>query len=78
MDWQPIETAPEDGTPVLAWNKEYGARETKSVTYGPGSPGFEKGYADRWWTWDEPRANWAFRWNPTHWMPLPAPPKSVP
>ena len=72
--WQPIETAPKDGTPILGWSIEYGARETRSDTYTPGSPGFAQGLTDRWWYWEEPKHNWASRWNPTHWQPLPAPP----
>lgn len=72
--WLPIETAPKDGTPILGWSIEYGARETRSDTYTPGSPGFAQGLTDRWWYWEEPKHNWASRWNPTHWQPLPAPP----
>ena len=69
-----IENAPRDGTHILGWSAEYGARETWSNTYEAGSPGFAEGRADRWWVWEEPIHNWASRWNPTHWMPLPAPP----
>lgn len=76
--WQPIETAPTDGTPVLGWNAEYGARETRSVTYTPGSPGFEAGRTDRWWRWSEPKNSWLMAWDPTHWMPLPPPPEVKP
>ena len=74
--WRPIETAPQDGTPILAWNAEYGARETRSITYTPGSPGFAEGLTDRWWQWDEPKNNWSLKWQPTHWMPLPEPPNA--
>ena len=69
--WQPIETAPKDGTRILAWNSEYGARETKSETYREGSIGFSEGRTDRWWEWLEPQNNWSLKWSPTHWMPLP-------
>ncbi len=58
--WQPISTAPKDKTRVLLFGGGY----------------METGYYD-----DSPRIgpypNW--RWpialNPTHWMPLPNPPK---
>lgn len=73
-EWQTIDTAPKDGTKILAWNSEYGARETKSETYGEGSIGFSEGRTDRWWQWLEPKNNWSLKWSPTHWMPLPAPP----
>lgn len=72
--WRPISEAPQDGTPILAWNAEYGARETRSVTYTPGSPGFAEGLTDRWWQWEEPKNNWSLKWQPTHWMPLPSAP----
>ncbi len=74
VGWQPIETAPKDGTTVLAWNFEFGSKETRNITYTPGSPGFEAGLKDRWWEWLEPKNGWALKWKPTHWMPLPAPP----
>jgi hypothetical protein len=59
MTWQPIETAPRDGTTVLAWCDE----------------------------WKHARTAWAYesdQWQaappsifqPTHWMPLPAPPEA--
>lgn len=58
MEWQPIETAPKDGTFVLA--------------YRPCDPYFEPMYFnDGIWHWfdgDSPS------FQPTHWMPLPDPP----
>lgn len=74
----PIETAPQDGTFILGWNKDYGWRETQSVTFQPGSPGYAQGRTDRWWTWDEPKKGWAFHWEPTHWLPLPPSPVKTP
>lgn len=71
-EWQPIETAPRDGTPILGWNSTFGARETKSITYLPGSPGHADGRTDRWWNWEEMHR--VTRWHPTHWMPLPEAP----
>jgi hypothetical protein len=71
MEWQPIETAPKDGTRVLAfWPNIFGhgnATQTESW-FGPRA-------AD----WGEACWQSAFEWDdghntPTHWMPLPAPP----
>lgn len=69
-EWQPIETAPKDGTEVDVW-----------VADGTGG-----GYriADAYWC--ASRERWRFNgqihdiaWtdDPTHWMPLPSPPLSL-
>lgn len=75
MDWQPIETAPKDGVPILAWG----------YMHDDGGPWF----ADRrsfmgempnwhvlfykdgtgWVGWLDGSVD-----GPTHWMPLPPPP----
>lgn len=71
--WQPIETAPKDGTPILIWQ--------------PGNPKHNFGAADDnryaigyWRTW-EPNGGWGNRNQQTvistHWMPLPQPPKEA-
>ena len=76
--WQPIETAPKDGTSILSRNDEYGIRETYWRFYGEGSPAkglFDKGHGPSGaWNWSEPQNHWASSWKPTHWMPLPAAP----
>lgn len=56
MEWQPIETAPKDGTHVLGWCRHWG-RDVHEVYYWTG--------LNRWQT----------TMQPTHWMPLPDPPK---
>ena len=57
-EWQPIETAPNDGTEILTIDGKY-----CSVRYwGMGEDG-----DDAW----QPRIRGSF---PTHWMPLPEPP----
>lgn len=64
MTWQPIETAPKDGTEVLVFGPRQDGTYLAAYQY------------DDWWVagpWDE-------RWTellspPTHWMPLPAPPE---
>lgn len=67
MEWQPIETAPKDGTPILVCRVGYQAQQVAAV------------YWD--WTFSR-RYPWQFLtiadghakgW-PTHWMPLPPPP----
>ncbi len=61
MEWQPIETAPRDATHVLG----YADGEMTTVywtTWGGWSLVAPGGYAEE----DD--------WEPTHWMPLPAPP----
>ena len=61
-DWQPIETAPKDGTAVLG--------------YDP-SDGYLCIYVVRWreGEWREAAGEEYGRWRPTHWMPLPSPPR---
>lgn len=65
--WQPIETAPHDGTSFMAgWFD------------GPSNPGCNmrpiKRYMGAWW---ESNEDYKVR-TPTHWMPLPTPPKEQP
>ncbi|WP_019573403.1 hypothetical protein [Curvibacter lanceolatus] len=81
--WQPIETAPKDGTSIIGWHAKYGARETKMNFYGEGSQGYAdhmagKGPLECGWDWSEPKNGWGFSWEPTHWRPLPPPPKEAP
>lgn len=73
MKWRPIETAPRDGTAILIAGGTYSydiyADETfNSVTiaywYGNHWRGEDRQAHDEWYTHD-----------PTHWMPLPEPPK---
>jgi|DEB0MinimDraft_3_1074331.scaffolds.fasta_scaffold139672_2 hypothetical protein len=75
MEWQPIETAPKDGTRVLAyWPDVYEINAATQVEswYGPWAPWGSK---EMLLTWQS-----AFEWadgdnSPTHWMPLPNPPQ---
>ena len=59
MKWQTIETAPKDGKDILLYDASF----DKGILLG--------GWLDRWW-WVEGGQITA---NPTHWMPLPNPPK---
>lgn len=67
-DWQPIETAPMDATPVLLWQN--GRRIT-----GRWMPRFY-GEVLRWdmGNWQSSDGFDLFYQPPTHWMPLPEPP----
>lgn len=61
--WQPIATAPKDGTLILCAGE----------FCGPGDWVMKMGY------WSEAEEGWCLfggSWKPTHWMPLPAPPKT--
>ena len=71
--WQPIETAPRDGTEILMtngvnvssgqWFSEYGG--TYDQEGAPNGDGCDDGWSD-WSGGMQP--------DPTHWMPLPSPP----
>ena len=60
MTWQPIDTAPKDGTPILGFMPSYyrGKGGMSVVLYMDG----------KWFD------NTAFETNPSHWQPLPPPP----
>ncbi len=63
-EWQPIETAPKDGTQIIAWGENIGHIVTEYAPFN--------GTDWVWVTLDGPDYHVsAF----THWMPLPAPPK---
>jgi len=68
MEWQPIETAPKDGTPVLGYADGGIATVTwiQSTTYGA--------WAGSWGLLLPGTDSENLMWWPTHWMPLPAPP----
>lgn len=79
MNWQPIDTAPKDGTEILGWG------ECAGEINGPhGVPC--KALIE----WRGGRTDWAgYEWSvnggdhystwmkPTHWFPLPPPPSEV-
>lgn len=62
MNWQPIETAPKDGTRILVYRKLERGYEHRRV-------GVDLFVNDNW------RKSRLFM-PPTHWMPLPKPPQS--
>jgi hypothetical protein len=67
MMWQPIETAPRDGTAVLCFRLLDGKPEIKTAYWRPDREAFG-GEA------------WSYfpSYPPTHWMPLPEPPEKGP
>ena len=66
--WMPIETAPKDGAWVLVWSAEEGV-EMRLWHEGRGAfTGWHDAYSVR----EDPCKDNTV--NPTHWMPLPAPP----
>ena len=70
-DWQPIETAPKDGTNILAWpcSDGWGDEYFPYVVQWVDANEYHEGM------WRE-AAGEKYDWfNPTHWMPLPEPPK---
>src|SRR5690606_22522039 len=62
--WMPIESAPKDGTLILAYQESSGGTGVVSWANSPG---------DGVWLIDAYGAGWMY---PTHWMPLPQPPKT--
>lgn len=76
LKWEPIETAPKDGREVLMIAKRAGVSGSFLVGhYMPGGhciedhPPIDAG----WYFWNGCMFDWTS--NPTHWMPLPEPPK---
>jgi hypothetical protein len=68
MNWQPIETAPKDGRIILGWQGNKGRWQGRGIHEVRWS---NDGYIDGWFCiYDEDEQT-----NPSHWMPLPEPPK---
>ena len=78
MEWQPIETAPKDGTNILAWNYNPNYLVNPYIAWF----GVDLNEADdrkkEWLTGDGDdfsTGHYFTPCQPTHWMPLPEPPK---
>ena len=73
--WQTIETAPKDGTEILAYRRDAGVftclftSEAKQL-----GPDYYADDEDRWFTVGGEDINDDM---PTHWQPLPAPPRTL-
>lgn len=81
MEWQPIKTAPKDGTIIDLWHKEF-HRQTDCMWGLPHHTCGEAGrYCDSEWHgakrgWVDTTFNdFVVDGTLTHWMPLPEPPK---
>lgn len=75
-EWQPIETAPKDGTPVLLCsteNEQY--RVFCPCEWIKAGEISEDGF---WLWWQAGPAYLVEVSSPAHWMPLPTPPKDTP
>lgn len=74
MEWQPIATAPKDGTNVLLWCHDYRKIEIGSFRVDGGfSDNEEPLWLDN--SYDDFSCGYAsVPLEPTHWMPLPAAP----
>lgn len=74
MEWQPIETAPRDGTQVLLFGKQ-DPHEMVNFTGPLIFSGYHDVVDDAWCstgtTWQGPF------YTATHWMPLPPPPAAT-
>jgi len=65
--WQPIETAPKDGTRIWGWFPH--RQECFALSWA-----FNEYDEDVNWTLDDEESACRTHGKPTHWMPLPAPP----
>ena len=67
-DWRDIETAPRDGTQILAFARDqYGLKYYGVAEWAVDGPGKIQPHQEGWF--------WSYAIRPTHWMPLPAPPQ---
>ena len=68
--WQPIETAPKDESPVLLWGRYWSDGQGWMRTAALGRWNAQLERWDACWFHSYP-----FGVRPTHWQPLPEPPK---
>lgn len=70
QDWQPIETAPKDGTLILCFYPDRHGHDRYSLRYWSTGDWRSSGRKEGWC--DQYRQLRSI--DPTHWMPLPPPP----
>ena len=76
MDWQPIESAPQDGTQVILWTSTDNADDAlyvRDLLDGEHVNEVQIGYFNE----DEDEWSTTYIGKPTHWMPLPPPPQGA-
>lgn len=78
VEWQPIETAPRDGTKFLAWcdaweGEIHGVEHRQFAAITGDKPGPSDSNKEPVW-WPVDGDAYAVWYRATHWMPLPAPP----
>ena len=70
--WQPIETAPRDGTSILVCCSSFDPIWGIASWYSDNRE-YPAGLPEGWMMWHQGTEEQRHTW-PTHWMPLPAPP----
>lgn len=77
MKWQPIETAPKDGTDIIVMHVHISTQIVHAAFWIDEEQGLDKPGDTGWWSYDKSEGSriklddWL---TPTHWMPLPEPP----
>jgi len=86
-DWQPIETAPKDGFTIMLRSETACATASANKNYGepypinpsipyPASWRETRLYGEKWdYVWRNESGAQEYYPDPTHWMPMPAPPQ---
>lgn len=84
MAWQPIETAPKDGTPILVWDNGPCVAIWLADERGPGASGYVQ--PPGWSAWAQGSVIFDEGWDtgtgytlelsPTHWSPIDSGPTS--
>jgi hypothetical protein len=78
-EWQPIETAPKDGTDVIVMYMHIETQCVFNAFYASEGHGWEKRDVG-WWSYEHSEVSRILLndfMTPTHWMPLPPPPKEA-
>jgi len=72
--WEPIETAPKDGTPILLYQcvDQFDLADPKGKMTDYYFSGFYNQRFKLWECWESDQ----YSHEPTHWMPLPKPPSA--
>jgi len=78
MEWQPIETAPKDGTDILVMYIHISTQCVFNAFWIKHEEGLNEPEDEGWWSyvWSEVgRTLLTDKQTPTYWMPLPQPPE---